>query len=125
MSYSVDWISIDGLTPWVAASRRLVEAPGAAGVEVTRVAEGAVATKLATKLATKVAITMEGTEGEEEDSLQHSIVEVVVAGEVVAIAEVAEVGETVVVAEEIAVVVAVAIENIKYFVIVQIPNNGD
>ena len=118
------------MTPWVAASRRRVEVPGAKAGEAqagTGVAEGAVATKLAiklaTKVATKVAITMEGTEGEEEDSLQHSIVEVVVAGEVVAIAVVA--GETVVVAEEIAVVVAVAIENIKYFVIVQIPNKGD
>ena len=125
------------MTPWVAASRLLVEAPGAKAGEAqagTGVAEGAavatklaikLATKVATKVATKEATAMEGTKGEEEDSLQHSIVEVVVAGEVVAIAEVAEVGETVVVAEEIAVVVAVAIENIKYFVIVQIPNKGD
>ena len=102
------------LTPWVAASHRLVEAPGAGeagaatGVaEVTGVTEGAVATTLAT--------AVERTEG--EDSLQHSTVEVevaaVVTGEVAVVA-----GEIAEVAVEVA-VVAVAIEKIKNCIILQ------
>ena len=75
------------LTPWVAASRLpLEEAPGAGeaeaatgAVEVTGVTE---VTVTEGAVATAVATAMEGTEGEGEDSLQHSIVAVAEAAEV-------------------------------------------